>query len=56
MLKAVNKTFSMKFGKRIFVCLHNDQLPPALRERVRPWVIGSLACWIDRLQPGSEAA
>jgi hypothetical protein len=50
MLKAIKKTYSMRFGRRVFVCLHNDNLPPALRKRVRPLVFGFVACWIDRLQ------
>ena len=56
MLKAIRKTFSMKFGSRVFVCLHNDSLPPALRKQVRPFVFGFVACWIDRLQARREAA
>ena len=56
MLKAIKKTYSMKFGRRVFVCLHNDQLPPALRKRVRPFVFGFVACWIDRLQARQGAA
>ena len=56
MLKAIRKTFSMRFGNRVFVCLRNEQLPPKLRQQVRPYVVGSLACWFDRLQPGRESA
>jgi hypothetical protein len=56
MLKAIRKTFSMKLGSRVFVCLHNDQLPPALRKQVRPFVFGFVACWVDRLQAGQKAA
>lgn len=56
MLKAVKRTYSMKVGKRVFVCLHNKNLPPALRERVRPFVFGFLACWFDRLQNSRKAA
>jgi len=56
MLKAIKKTFSMKLGNRVFVCLHNKQLPPDLRKQVRPFVFGFFACWIDRLQARRGAA
>lgn len=56
MLKAIRKTFSMRLGQRVFVCLHNEQLPPALRERVRPIVVGVIACWVDRLQASRKPA
>jgi len=56
MLKAIRKTFSMKLGNRVFVCLHNKQLPPDLRKQVRPFVFGFFACWIDRLQARRGAA
>ena len=56
MLKSIQRTFSMKFGSRIFVCLRNEQLPPALRKRVRPFVLGSLACWVDRLAAQRKTA
>lgn len=49
MLKAVPKTFSLKLGSRLFVCLRNKELPPELRQRVRPIVLGMMACWMDRL-------
>lgn len=55
MLKAVRKTFSVKLGRRVFVCLRNDELPPALREKVRPLVVGFLACWIDRVSSRNAA-
>jgi hypothetical protein len=56
MLKAVHKTFSVKLGRRVFVCLRNDELPPGLRKKVRPLVVGTLACWVDRLHPDSKPA
>lgn len=51
MLKSIRKTFSMRVGSRLFVCLRNDSLPPSLRERIRPLVVGKVACWVDRLHP-----
>ena len=56
MLKSIHRTFSMRFGSRVFVCLRNEQLPPALRKRVRPFVLGALACWVDRLGSAQEKA
>ena len=54
MLKAIKRTFSMKLGSRIFVCLRNEQLPPKLRQHVRPYVVGPLACWFDRMDSQQE--
>lgn len=56
MLKAIRRTFSLKLGQRIFVCLSNEQLPPQLRKRVKPLVLAGMACWIDRLQASRKAA
>lgn len=56
MLKSIRRTFSMRLGNRVFVCLRNEQLPPGLRKRVRPLVVGALACWVDRLTTQHEAA
>ena len=55
MLKSIRRTFSMRFGSRVFVCLRNEQLPPSLRKQVRPFVFGALACWVDRLTAPNEA-
>jgi len=56
MLKAIRNTYSVKLGSRLFVCLNNKQLTPALRERVRPFVFWCFACWVDRLQASRKPA
>jgi len=53
MLRAIRKTFSFRFGRRVFVCLHNEQLHPKLRKQVRPVVFGAIACWMDKIQATS---
>ncbi len=55
MLRSIRRTFSLKFRNRIFVCLHNDRLPSALRKRVQPWVFCCFACWIDHISPEKPA-
>lgn len=54
MLKSIQRAFSIRFGNRVFVCLRNEQLPPGLRKRLRPLVVGTLACWVDRLSTQHE--
>ena len=49
MLKAIRRTFSLRFRDRVMVCLPNRQMPDALRKRVRPRVLFCMACWVDRI-------
>ena len=51
MLKSIRRTFSLKFRNHLFVCLHKDRMPAALRERVQPRVFLCFACWVDNLSP-----
>lgn len=55
MLKAIRKTFSLKFRGRLFVCLRNDRMPAALRKRVHPRVFCCFACWVDHMTPDKAA-
>lgn len=48
-LKAIKKTFSLKFRDRLLVCLPNSRMPQALRKRVQPRIFCCFACWVDRL-------
>lgn len=56
MLKAVRNSFSLKLGSRIFVCLNNRQMPPQLRAKVKPLVVGVFACWADRIKRSQNPA
>jgi hypothetical protein len=38
------------------VCLRHEQIGTALRARLRPLVVGRVACWIDRVRPGRLSA
>ncbi len=55
MLKAIRRTFSLRFRNRVMVCLPNRQMPEALRKRVRPRVLFCMACWVDRIETGKPA-
>lgn len=49
MLKSLGKvSLLLRFGRRVCVCLPNEQLEDDLRERIRPLVVGHLACWCDK--------
>ena len=49
MLRSSGKPyFFLKFFRRVCVCLRSDDLNADLRDRIRPWVIGRFACWVDR--------
>jgi hypothetical protein len=56
MLRGIRRTFSMKLGQRLFVCLSNQQLPPELRKRIRPVVLAGVACWMDRITSKNRTA
>lgn len=57
MLKTGGNPFLfLKLGSRICVCLRSRNLQPELRQRVRPLVIGSLACWLDKVTPDHLSA
>lgn len=49
MLKAIHKTFSLKFRNHLLVCLPNSRMPNALRKRVQPRIVFCFACWVDNL-------
>jgi len=51
-LKSIRRTFSLKFRGRLLVCLRNDRMPAALRQRVHPRVFCCFACWVDRVTHG----
>ena len=53
MLKSIRRSFSLRFRNRVLVCLHNDRMPRALRQRVRPRVFCCFACWMDHLDPST---
>jgi len=55
MLKAIRRTFSLRFRDRVVVCLPNRQMPEALRKRVRPRVLFCMACWVDRIETEKPA-
>ena len=49
MLKSLGTpSFLLRLGRRVCVCLPNKELNGNLRNRVRPLVIGRLACWCDK--------
>ncbi|MCB1772084.1 MAG: hypothetical protein KDI88_00590 [Gammaproteobacteria bacterium] len=37
----------LRFGGRIWVCMHQKHLDEGLRARIKPWTIGAFACWMD---------
>jgi len=48
-LKSLGKvSLLFRFGRRVCVCLPNEQLQDELRDRIRPLVVGHLACWCDK--------
>lgn len=49
MLKNLGKApLLVRFGRRVFVCLLNKRLEGRMRDRIRPVVLGPLACWSDK--------
>ena len=56
MLKAVRRSFSMKLGNRVFVCLDDRQMPPALKAQVKPFVFCGFAFWTDQLNSRENPA
>lgn len=49
MLKNIGKySLLLRWGQRIFVCMPNRRLGDGMRERIRPYVFGGLACWTDK--------
>lgn len=50
-----NPSFSLRLGKRVFVCLKKSCLDNNLRERIKPFNIPFLACWTDRLSEAGES-
>ncbi len=53
MLISAGKTsLFFRLGKRICVCMRNSRLDPALRARIRPFVIGWYSCWCDKPNAG----
>jgi len=48
MLKSSGKALTLRFGRRVFVCLRNNRIDAGLRARIRPFVFGGFACWSDR--------
>jgi len=54
-LKAIQKTFSLKFRNRLLVCLPNSSMPIALRKRVQPRIFCCFACWVDDLASSKSA-
>ena len=48
MLKGLGTSMLLlRFGGRIWVCMHQRHLDESLRARIRPWTIGGYACWMD---------
>lgn len=45
-----NSSLLLKFGCRVFVCMPSRHLQSGLRERIRPLILGPLACWYDKSQ------
>lgn len=37
-----------RLGRHMCVCVPNDSVQGRVRERVRPWRLGRLACWCDK--------
>jgi hypothetical protein len=49
MLKNLGKSpLWLRLGQRVFVCMPNSQLGNGMRERIRPFIFGRLACWTDK--------
>ena len=48
----IRTTLLLKLGSRVCVCLRNDHMDDDVRARIRPFVIGSFACWFDRSPAG----
>lgn len=44
----IRTSLLLKLGRRVCVCLRNDEMDSRLRARIRPFVIGWFACWIDK--------
>jgi hypothetical protein len=44
----IKTSLLLKLGRRVCVCLRNDQMDDRLRARIRPFVIGWFACWFDK--------
>lgn len=42
----------LRLGSRVCICLRNDRMDAGLRARIRPRVIGWLACWCDKETAG----
>jgi hypothetical protein len=49
MLKAGGRVpFLLRFGRWICTCLPQQHLDEDMRARIRPVMVGWLACWCDR--------
>jgi hypothetical protein len=49
MLTSLGKAaFWMRLGPRVFVCMPRQRMDDGLVARIRPLVVGGLACWFDR--------
>jgi len=54
LLKASGKvTFLFRLGSRVCTCLPTRNMDDRLRDRIRPWILGWLACWCDKSDGGS---
>jgi hypothetical protein len=48
-LKAGGKvTFLVRLGRTVCTCLPKRHLDDAMRARIRPFLLGWMACWCDR--------
>ena len=49
MLKnSIRTSLLLRLGRRVCVCLRNNEMDAGARSRIRPLVIGRFACWCDK--------
>jgi hypothetical protein len=48
MLRSIGRTLKLRLGRRVCVCMRDMSLSDGLRDRIRPFVFGGIACWCDR--------